>query len=122
MPGDYVDALRAAQVLVDPTLAEVEDHWLQVTLTDAVRARFPMEQLKQRFPHTLSLQFAPTDSGQRTMRRSTTGRSDLQITHDFVAQTRGAAPTDLEADLLQQAVAACCGQSDADPSLQETSL
>ncbi len=111
-----------AQVLVDPTLAEVEDHWLQVTLTDAVRARFPMEQLKQRFPHTLSLQFAPTDSGQRPMRRSTAGRSDLQITHDFVAQTRGAAPTDLEADLLQQAVAACCGQSDADPSLQETSL
>lgn len=111
--GDLTDLLG------DPTLAEVEDHWLQVTLTDPVRPRFPLEQLTRRFAHVLSLQFAPSNLESRPGRRSTQGRTDLQITHDFVTQARGAEPTPDEAELLQAAVEACCGQPDADPALIE---
>src|SRR3954449_11864245 len=46
-------------LLTDPTLAHLEQHWLQVTLTDDVRPAHPMERLRARFPHALVLAFAP---------------------------------------------------------------
>ncbi len=48
-------------LLSDPTLAGLEDHWLQATLTDAVRPAHPMERLRARFPETLVLAFAPPE-------------------------------------------------------------
>src|SRR3954451_6523128 len=47
-------------LLTDPSLADVEDHWLQVTLTDPARPAHPMERLRARFPHALVLAFAPS--------------------------------------------------------------
>ncbi len=40
----------------DPALAQA---WVKVVLTDAVRPHWPMERLRERWPHTLVLEFAP---------------------------------------------------------------
>ena len=106
-----------AHLLLDPLLAELEDSWLQVTLTDAVRPRQPMDQLRARFPHVLSLTFAPSEAPDQPLRPSLSGRSDLDITLDFVAQLRGTPATDSEQVLLRDAVESCCGVSDSDTQI-----
>ena len=102
-------------LLADPRLADAEAAWCQVTLTDAVRPRGAMERLRRRFPHTLVLSFEPPDrstSGVPTARLGT-GRSDHDITLDFLTEVRGSGADEQEAQLLQRAVEACCG-SDGD--------
>lgn len=101
-------------LLADPTLATLEDHWLQVTLTDAARPRDAMERLRTRFPHTLALQFDPVGGTAPQRRHSVQGRPDVEIAADFVAAVRGAGPNDSESALLQQAVDACCHDPEAD--------
>ena len=48
-----------ADLLEHPDHRYAEGAWCQVTLTDAVRPLGAMEQVRRRFPHTLSLQFDP---------------------------------------------------------------
>lgn len=48
-----------ADLLADPTLRSAEKAFCQVVLTDPHRPHAPMERLRQRFPHTLSLSFEP---------------------------------------------------------------
>ena len=50
---------RLDDLLAEPRWASYEGHYLQVTLTDPVRPREPMERLRRRFPHTLVLAFDP---------------------------------------------------------------
>ena len=57
-------------VLADPALAAHEGPWLQVTLTDAARPSHAMERLRTRFPHTLSLAFAPAGGRPARSRRA----------------------------------------------------
>ena len=103
-----------AELLVDPELSHAERSWVQVTLTDAVRPRFPMDQLRSRFPHTLSLLFDPVGASQPARRRSTKGRSDLEVVTDFVEHVRGGPASDAELALLRDAVESCCGVPEAD--------
>ena len=100
-------------LLTDPALADVESHWLQVTLTDRTRPRDAMERLRARFPHALALQFE-TSGTSGAARRSVRGRSDLEISADFVTAVRGAGPEEPERELLQQAIDSCCHDPDAD--------
>ncbi len=44
------------QLLADPALAEHECHFVRITLTKAEVAGHPMNRLRQRFPHLVSLQ------------------------------------------------------------------
>jgi len=102
-------------LLEDPTLARLEDHWLQVTLTDAARPSDPMERLRTRFPHALSLQFAPSGAREDDIRsRAVAGRSDHQVALDFVAEVRGSVADDAEAALLLEACDHCCADLDVD--------
>jgi exonuclease SbcD len=102
-------------LLSDPRLTDVEDHWLQVTLTDAVRPDRPMERLRARFPHALVLAFAPAgEAAPSVVAPLPRGRSDHEITLDFVAQLRGAPATDEESELLLTACDACAEDPDAD--------
>ncbi|MFJ5518137.1 exonuclease SbcCD subunit D [Streptomyces griseoluteus] len=94
------------ELLDDPALSRHEDAWVEATLTDAVRPADPMARIAARFPHTLSLVFAPDrapDDPAVSYARRLAGRSDQQIAEDFVAHVRGAAPDGREAEVLRDA-------------------
>jgi DNA repair protein SbcD/Mre11 len=102
-------------LLTDATLAPAEGHWLQATLTDRVRPEQPMERLRARFPHALVLAFAPAGERAPSVVTATTrGRSDHQVTLDFVDAMRGAPAADGESALLLQACDSCADDPDAD--------
>ncbi|MBA2812851.1 exonuclease SbcCD subunit D [Streptomyces sp. KM273126] len=93
-------------LLADPELARYEDAWIEATLTDPVRPADPMARLSERFPHTLSLVFAPERSPEDpdvSYARRLAGRDDRQIAEDFVAHVRGAGPDESEQAVLQDA-------------------
>ncbi|WP_318204708.1 exonuclease SbcCD subunit D [Streptomyces sp. SCL15-4] len=93
-------------LLADPGLARHEDAWVEATLTDPVRPAEPMARLTERFPHTLSLVFAPErapDDPRVSYARRLAGRSDEQVAQDFVAHVRGAGPDADEAAVLREA-------------------
>jgi exonuclease SbcD len=85
---------RIDDLLTGERWARFERHYLQVTLTDPVRPREPMDRLRRRFPHVLVLGFAPDgaagDDGSSYAAR-VRGRSDLEIAADFVGHVRGPA-------------------------------
>ncbi|WP_133915272.1 exonuclease SbcCD subunit D [Streptomyces sp. NBC_00582] len=94
------------ELLADPALTRHEDAWVEATLTDAVRPAEPMARLTARFPHTLSLVFAPErapDDPDVSYARRLSGRSDQEIAEDFVAHVRGAGPDARERDVLRDA-------------------
>ena len=103
------------RLLGDPALAWAEDHWVQATLTDAVRPAQPMDRLRARFPHTLVLAFAPDGSpAGAAVPSAAGGRSDHAVSLDFVEAMRGAPATDDESALLLAACDACAEDPDAD--------
>ncbi|KUO08397.1 exonuclease SbcCD subunit D [Streptomyces sp. DSM 15324] len=94
------------ELLADPALARHEEAWVEATLTDAVRPAEPMARLTERFPHTLSLVFAPErgpDDPDASYARRLAGRSDQEIAEDFVAHVRGAGPDARERGVLRDA-------------------
>ncbi|MEV6807014.1 exonuclease SbcCD subunit D [Streptomyces sp. NPDC051132] len=94
-------------LLADPALTPHEDAWVEATLTDPVRPADPMARLTERFPHTLSLVFAPDrapDDPRVSYARRLAGRSDQQIAQDFVAHVRGAGPDEHEAAVLRETI------------------
>lgn len=102
-------------LLTDPRLSEAEGHWVQVTLTDAVRPERPMERLRARFPHALVLLFAPGGAPvPSVVSAAPAGRSDHTVALDFVEAMRGAPASAAEAVLLQQACDACADDPEAD--------
>ncbi|MFF1544603.1 exonuclease SbcCD subunit D [Streptomyces sp. NPDC058291] len=93
-------------LLADPALARHEEAWVEATLTDAVRPADPMARLAERFPHTLSLVFAPErapDDPDVSYARRLADRSDQEIAEDFVAHVRGAGPDAGERGVLRDA-------------------
>ncbi len=105
-------------LLADPALTDHEDAWLQVTLTDAVRPERAMERLRARFPHTLALLLEPDRPAiTATPTARLRGRSDHEVTLDFVADLRGRAATSEESALLQAACDACGDDPDVDTLL-----
>ncbi|MFD8940066.1 exonuclease SbcCD subunit D [Streptomyces sp. NPDC059578] len=95
-----------ADLLEDPRFAPHENAWVEATLTDAVRPDDPMARLLTRFPHTLSLVFAPDradEDGGTTYGQRLSGRTDQEIAEDFVAHVRGAGPDAPERAVLRDA-------------------
>ncbi|CUR60093.1 Exodeoxyribonuclease I subunit D [metagenome] len=103
-------------LLSDPRLTSHEDKWIQATLTDDERPSQAMERLSRRFPHTLVLAFEPADATTHPLAggRAVTGRSDHQITLDFIAALRGSPASAAESAVLQEATEACCDDRDLD--------
>ena len=97
-------------LLSNPRWTDVETSWIQATLTDARRPRDSMERLRTRFPHCLVIAFEP-ESGPRgevmPIRDRLVGRSDTAILGSFFVDSRGSAPDEDEAALLQEACDAC---------------
>jgi exonuclease SbcD len=85
---------RLDDLLTGDRWTAVADHYLQVTLTDPIRPREPMERLRQRFPYVLVLAFAPEGAaGDQALSYAARlrGRSDLEVADDFVTHVRGPA-------------------------------
>jgi DNA repair protein SbcD/Mre11 len=97
-----------AELLADPALSPVEEHFVSARLTDPERPVDPMRQLQVRFPHCVHLEW--TGAGAAGDGRSYTdrvrGRSDLQVTEEFVSHVRGTDATGGELDLLARALTA----------------
>ena len=107
---------RIDDLLADPTLADVEQSWLQVTLTDAQRPMHAMDRLRTRYPHVLLLSFEPEDArrDRGPVMPRVDGRSDLDVALGFVAEVRSMEASTEEALLLQLACDSCRINEDAD--------
>lgn len=96
-----------SDLLADPRHESARDAWCQVTLTDAVRPRAAMEQLRVRFPHTLVLSYEPQGGMQdgRSYVQRVRGRDALEVCCGFVEHVRGGTPVNaVERALLAAAL------------------
>ena len=102
-------------LLADPGLVDHESAWLQVTLTDALRPERAMERLQGRFPHTLALLLEPDRPAEATTPRARLrGRSDHDVTLDFVSELRGRGASQDESALLRLACDSCGDDPEVD--------
>lgn len=96
------------QLLDDPALAEAQDAWCEVTLTDPIQPVRAMERIRARFPHTLALRFdgpaRPAAQADYTGRLR--ARGDVDVCCDFVDHVRARPADDDELQLLREGVAA----------------
>ena len=96
---------RLDDLLSDPELSGLEEHYLSVVLTDPGRPADPMSRLRRRFSHVLLLDHQPegavTIAG--SYRTRLAGRDDLSVARDFVTHVRGTAPDADEDRLLAEA-------------------
>jgi exonuclease SbcD len=103
---------QLADLLADPALAEVEEHFLSVVLTDAVRPVDPMRQLQARFPHCVHLEWAGAGAvaDGRSYTELVAGRSDLDVVGEFVLRVRGVGLAPPERALLGRVLAAVAAE------------
>lgn len=95
------------ELLVAEEHRGAEGSYVQAVLTDPLPPRAPMERLRARFPHTLSVQFDPQGAPVPVARRARAvrGRSPLEVCRDFVADIRHGHPASAaESALLTEAV------------------
>lgn len=79
-------------LLGDPALAPAEPAWVRAELTDLVPPRDPRERLATRFPHIAQLILDPpirTEATAASYRDRTAGRTDLELTVEFLNSTAG---------------------------------
>ncbi|MFE0631573.1 exonuclease SbcCD subunit D [Streptomyces sp. NPDC058864] len=82
---------------------DYEDCWLHVTLTDPDRPHMAMEQVRQRFAHTLKLSFAQDRrTTEESYRARINGRTPHEITLGFLDHVTGIPATRSERDLLHE--------------------
>ncbi|OMH36677.1 exonuclease SbcCD subunit D [Tersicoccus sp. Bi-70] len=95
-------------LLVDPAHAGAEGAWCQVTLTDAERPRMAMDRLRERFPHTLVLQFDPQGAAPRERStyssRVAGAADDLEVSAGFLDHVRSRPPSEAERVALAAAL------------------
>ncbi|WP_116247869.1 exonuclease SbcCD subunit D [Nocardiopsis sp. FIRDI 009] len=97
---------RIEDLLTKPEWESHTGHWLQITLTDARRPAHPMDRLRERFPHTLLLEFAPEGATpeNRPVAAPVADRGEHEVVADFVEWARGTPVTAEEAALVHAAV------------------
>jgi DNA repair protein SbcD/Mre11 len=96
---------------------ELVDHYLSVELTDRVRPTDALRRLQERFPHAVHLDWRPASGPLATSQTNATtvrGRSDHDVACQFVADCRGAAPSEGESALLREALAAVANEERAE--------
>jgi exonuclease SbcD len=95
------------ELLTQPEYAELEDHYLSVTLTDEVRPLEAMRKLQRRFPYAVHMEWKPA-SGRATAplryAQAVRGRDDSALAAGFLADCRGSEPTASERVLLEAAL------------------
>jgi exonuclease SbcD len=90
----------------DPTLAE---SWVKAVLTDARRPMAPMERLRERWPHTLVLDFRPEGTQVDTatdLARLRAATDPVEVCAEFMEWVDSTRPDSAHTDALRSAVAA----------------
>ena len=103
-------------------LAGLADAWVKVVLTDQVRPAAPMERLREKWPHTLVLGFAPEGGltgPEADLRRLAQTRDPAEVCCLFVEYAGGAPPDNAQRAVLREAVEAA-QQAGAEPVLTGT--
>ncbi len=85
---------------------EMVEHYLTVELTDAVRPLDPMRRLREKFPHTVRMEWLPahTPSAATDFAVSRRGVPDTDLIEAFISDCRGSVLTITERDLITQAL------------------
>ena len=107
------------QLLVDPAHDRYIGHWVAARLTDATVQTQPMERLRARFPHAVSLRYmpaglepgAPISSGPEWTALEDQPKEDVIV--EFLTELRQDAPTESERDMVRDALAAVLRFADA---------
>jgi exonuclease SbcD len=97
------------ELLADPAHAAHERAWVHATVTDPVRPRDAMEQLRRRFPNAVVLAFEPQGAGARpagTYSERLHGLDDTELLARFVRDVRGREADEDERALLGDALTA----------------
>jgi exonuclease SbcD len=103
--GRLADLLARA----DTDLAGLAGAWVKVVLTDPVRPAAPMERLREKWPHTLVLDFAPEGglaSADADLARLAAASDPVEICGLFVEFTSGGPPDEAQRTVLRGAVEA----------------
>lgn len=98
-------------------LAHLAGAWVKAVLTDEVRPAAPMERLREKWPHTLVLDFAPEGgltSTDADLRRLALATGPAEVCGLFVEYAGGAPPDDAQREVLRAAIEAA-QQADAEP-------
>jgi exonuclease SbcD len=93
----------------DGDLADLAGAWVKVVLTDPVRPSAPMERLREKWPHTLVLDFAPEGglvAPEADLRALSQASDPVEICGLFVEYAGGGPPDAAERQLLRAAVEA----------------
>lgn len=96
-------------LLTDPTHERFCDHWVAARLTDETVQTQPMERLRSRFPHAVSLRYDNPRTG-AIVDFGTAGppidqRSDEDVILEFVEEVRNRPPAESERALVLDALA-----------------
>jgi exonuclease SbcD len=97
-------SLEEMLALDDPELALA---WLKVVLTDTVRPAAPMERLRERWPHTLALDFEPEGElscAEADLRGTAQVSDPVQICARFVEFTSGGPPDEEQLAVLADVI------------------
>ena len=101
--GTLADLLARA----DSELADLAGAWVKVVLTDTVRPSAPMERLRERWPHTLILDFAPEGqltSSDADLQRLASVSDPVEICGLFVEFTSGGPADGAQRAVIRAAV------------------
>jgi len=111
--GRLADLLARA----DTDLAGLAGAWVKVVLTDRERPVAPMERLREKWPHTIALDFAPEGGltgADADLARLAAASDPVEICGSFVEYVAGAAPDEAERAVLRDVVEAA-QHTDDDP-------
>jgi exonuclease SbcD len=113
IPTPVPRPLREVTGRLDDLLADHDDDpelavaWVKVTLTDPSRPASPMERLREKWPHTLTLEFKPEGeriSSADDLARLRATTDPVEICTLFVEYVDTTTPTDAELAILTRAV------------------
>jgi exonuclease SbcD len=93
----------------DGDLADLAGAWVKAVLTDPRRPAAPMERLREKWPHTLMLDFAPEGglvAPEADLQALSRTADPVEICGLFVEYAGGGAPDDAERRVLRDAVEA----------------
>ncbi len=97
-------------LLTDAAYADAEEHYVEATLTDAVRPLDAMRRLRERFPYAVHVRWERPETTERTDYSSRVrGRTDSEIIASFITDVRDD-PSRAERALIEQALRAVVGE------------
>jgi DNA repair protein SbcD/Mre11 len=95
-------------LLADPALDRYLGHWVSARLTDDTVQTQPMERLRARFPHAVSLRYVPVDDGGTATAGPSAASIEEQPKEDvvlaFLTELRNREPAESERALVRAAL------------------